>query len=282
MEAVVQTLSDQKLRTFLEDGPELKDILRDRFSYTNLSEFIKFSLVAKDTEESTNTPTSKLTRSQIDQSIDILYHSSLNIIQLVHIFKNNNFKYSQEQYACNSEALKEILILKDPHNHQTIQLLCELSNQGKLDELLQLTQKSIDLVKVLNWISKLMSMLNLNDQYLHLNQVINMVKTVDLRQMFSSDHQWNVSDSLQLRINSLVHHIDHNKNGFVISLERLTQQYTLDTLSSTITEIEFELRKFSNNPQIQQLAQDLKTITIGLKSLQYFKNQGTFLYTSLH
>ena len=269
MNTVVQTLSDLTLRQFLEDGVQLKDILRNS---TSLSVFIKDNLKGNQ----------KLSDQQIDNAINNLYHSSLNIIQLVNLFKNNKFKYTQDQYACNLDALKELLLFKqknslnyelneDSQNSQTIKLLCELSNQGHLDDLLQLTQKSIDLVKVLNWIRTLMLMLKLNEQHLHLNNVMQMLTTVEQHDLLASNHQWNASDQLQYRINTIVHHIDHNKNGFVISLERLTQKHTIDSLIATISEIELQLA--SEN---QQLAQSLKTITIGLKSLEYFKNQGLF------
>jgi len=265
-EAIVQTLSDSTLRQFIDDGVQLKDILRDQTALISLTDYIRESL----------NNSQKLNHQQIDRAIQNLYYSSLNIIQLVQTFKHNNFKYTQEQYACERRALKDLFILKEPESSDdriTMQLLCELSNQKKLNGLLQLTQKSIDLVKVLNWIRTLMRMLRLNEQHLHLNNVMLMLTTVEQRDMLSADHQWNVSVDLQRRINTLVHHIDHSKNGFVISLERLTQQTTLDSLIATIGEIELELLHTSQN---QQLAQALKVITIGLKSLEYFKNQGLF------
>lgn len=267
METIVQTLSDSALRQFIEEGVQLKDILRDQTALTSLRDHIRVSL--KDNQ--------KLNDQQVDQAINNLYYSSLNIIQLVQTFKNNNFKYTQKQYACDKDALKDLLLLKEPNSltnddeHLAVRLLCELSDRDKLDELLQLTQKSIDLVKVLNWIRTLMRMLKLNEQHLHLNNVMFMLTTVEQRDMLNAD-RWNVSDHLHKRINTLVRHIDHNKNGFVISLERLTQQPTLDSLTATIGEIESELLHTSEN----QLAQALKVIAIGLKSLEYFKSQGLF------
>lgn len=298
IETVVQTLSEPTLRKFIEDGVQLKDILCDQSALTSLTDYIRTGLQERP----------KLSQQQIDLAIQALYHSSLNIVQLVQTFKNNNFRYSPEQYACSKDALRDLLrpseseptrwgsdnllsLHNDSHNgphksHQnssqnssnnarlTVDLLCELSKAGKLDGLLQLTQKSIDLVKVLNWIRTLMRMLKLNEQHLHLSNVMLMLTTVEQRELLSPNHRWHhVSDHLQTRLSTLVQHIDHNKNGFVISLERLIQQATLDSLSSTIGQIEAELIQSGENPQ---LAQALKVITIGLKSLEFFKNQGLF------
>lgn len=267
------------MRKFIEDGVQLKDILRDHTALASLTDYIRTAL----------NETQKLNNQQIDQAIQALYHSSLNIVQLVQTFKNNNFRYSQEQYACNEAALRDLLRPSESerpalangshgdtvlHNDLTVRLLCELSNQSQLDGLLQLTQKSIDLVKVLNWIRTLMRMLKLNEQHLHLSNVMLMLTTVEQREMLSPTHRWpHVSDHLQTRLSTLVQHIDHSKNGFVISLERLTQPATLDSLSATIGQIESELIQSGENPQ---LAQALKVITTGLKSLEYFKNQGLF------
>jgi len=275
MDAIVQTLSDSTLRQFIEDGVQLKDILRDQTALSSLRAYAKESL---SNEKLSNNPNS-LNNEQVDQAINNLYYSSLNIMQLVHAFKNNNFKFTQEQYACEQEALHDLLVLKERNSltnddeNVTVRFLCELSRQGKLDGLLQLTQKSIDLVKVLNWIRTLMRMLKLNEQHLHLNNVMLMLTTVEQRDMLSANHQWNISDHLQRRVNTLVHHIDHSKNGFVISLERLTQQHTLDSLIATISDIESELQ---HNHHDNQLAQALKVITTGLRSMEYFKNKGLF------
>lgn len=317
IETVVQTLSEPTLRKFIEDGVQLKDILRDQTALTSLTDYIRGSL-----KES-----SKLSDQQVDRAIDALYHSSLNVVQLVQTFKSNNFRYSPEQYACSEDALSDLLrpsesdrelktgsneisnnvtgnvtgnttgnatdsntngqnetnkstngnatnSLDNRRNALTVKLLCELSAQGRLEGLLQLTQKSIDLVKVLNWMRTLMRMLKLNEQHLHLGNLMHMLTTVEQRDMLSPTHHWShVSDHLQTRLSTLVRHIDHSKNGFVISLERLTQQTTLDSLSATIGQIESELVQSGENPQ---LAQALKVITIGLKSLEYFKNQGLF------
>lgn len=313
IETVVQTLSEPTLRKFIEDGVQLKDILRDQTALTSLTDYIRDSL-----KES-----SKLSDQQVDRAIDALYHSSLNVVQLVQTFKSNNFRYSPEQYACSEDALSDLLrpsesdrelkignetgsnstdsnltdsnlignatgqnetnnstngnatnSLDNRRNALTVKLLCELSAQGRLEGLLQLTQKSIDLVKVLNWMRTLMRMLKLNEQHLHLGNLMHMLTTVEQRDMLSPTHHWShVSDHLQTRLSTLVRHIDHSKNGFVISLERLTQQTTLDSLSATIGQIESELVQSGENAQ---LAQALKVITIGLKSLEYFKNQGLF------
>ena len=305
----MQTLSEPTLRKFIEDGVQLKDILRDQTALSSLSDYIRTSLKERP----------KLSDQQVDRAIDALYHSSLNVVQLVQTFKSNNFRYSPEQYACSEDALSDLLrpsesdretgknetgrnetgknaidhnaidhnatdndlinknatnSLDNSRNALTVKLLCELSSQGRLDGLLQLTQKSIDLVKVLNWMRTLLRMLKLNEQHLHLSNVLLMLTTVEQRDMLSPTHHWSqVSDQLQTRLSTLVRHIDHNKNGFVISLERLTQQATLDSLAATIGQIESELVQSGEN---SQLAQALKVITIGLKSLEYFKNQGLF------
>jgi hypothetical protein len=164
---IVETLSHSQVKTTLESGLPLKDILRES-GEEKLKEFLLKTI----------------RNSKASDTINILVNSNLNIVELSLLSKKSSRPL--REVICDPNYLADFILIDNMVQlKQVSETLC-LLEKSELLSLLQLIQDELDFVRVLNRLSNIMQFVGLNDFLVHIQNIASMIDTIDRTNIFSS------------------------------------------------------------------------------------------------
>lgn len=256
---IIETLSQSEVKSKIENGLPLKEILRDS-GEKNLNELLN-----------------KILQNKSNKIIKILVKSNLNIVKLSLMSEKVSTPFKEA--ICDPKLLGEYLILNNSLDLQEISnSLCPL-DISELQSLLHLIQDELDFVKILSQLSNIMPHVGLNDLPEHIQNIQNMIKIIQKTNIFTSvnvllNSSWiNSVPFLTDIINELEYRLNYEKNASFFSLIQLAKADNLDAIIEKLIKI---IEKLQMEPNAEPALIIFQQIYNGLVSLKELDSKELF------
>ena len=256
---IIETLSQSEVKSKIENGLPLKEILRDS-GEKNLHELLN-----------------KILQNKSNKIIKILVKSNLNIVKLSLMSEKVSTPFKEA--ICDPKLLGEYLILNNSLDLQEISnSLCPL-DISELQSLLHLIQDELDFVKILSQLSNIMPHVGLNDLPEHIQNIQNMIKIIQKTNIFTSvnvllNSSWiNSVPFLTDIINELEYRLNYEKNASFFSLIQLAKADNLDAIIEKLIKI---IEKLQMEPNAEPALVIFQQIYNGLVSLKELDSKELF------
>ena len=256
---IIETLSQSEVKSKIENGLPLKEILRDS-GEKNLNELLN-----------------KILQNKSNKIIKILVKSNLNIVKLSLMSEKVSTPFKEA--ICDPKLLGEYLILNNSLDLQEISnSLCPL-DISELQSLLHLIQDELDFVKILSQLSNIMPHVGLNDLPEHIQNIQNMIKIIQKTNIFTSvnvllNSSWiNSVPFLTDIINELEYKLNYEKNASFFSLIQLAKADNLDAIIEKLIKI---IEKLQMEPNAEPALIIFQQIYNGLVSLKELDSKELF------
>jgi hypothetical protein len=288
LRALVTRLADDQVQSHLNRGLPLQHILRNE-QLEHVQRQFRQKL------------TGSLPSPVIELAFNRLHQSSLNVVHLLQSFRTDNFTNSNNaDYACSASVLQKLLIFapstayhgnatddrsaaESMHREHLRSLdavqraLCQLSESGNLQSLLELVQRGIRTDRVLQWITQLVTHLRLPKLQVRLEHVHELTDILE-RHAFSdwietlSAANLNVSSAHELR--HILTQFRQSGGGFALAVLRLSEERTLSTIEDLFARLQDS--SLSIGPSSRWLRDASLPIRRAVSAVRYFKQAGLF------
>ena len=256
---IIETLSQSEVKSKIENGLPLKEILRDS-GEKNLNQLLN-----------------KILQNKSNKIIKILVKSNLNIVKLSLMSEKVSTPFKEA--ICDPKLLGEYLILNNSLDLQEISnSLCPL-DISELQSLLHLIQDELDFVKILSQLSNIMPHVGLNYLPEHIQNIQNMIKIIKKTNIFTSinvllNSSWiNSVPFLTDIINELEYRLNYEKNASFFSLIQLAKADNLDAMIEKLIKI---IEKLQMEPNAEPALVIFQQIYNGLVSLKELDSKELF------
>lgn len=269
---IVNTLYHTEVRSFLENGWPIKDILSDS-GRDQIQLFLLKALSA--------------TKGQLlaSESVKTLVNSNINVVRLSQ-FSQKSSLLRLNEIVCNPSMLTNILTIESDQQLALLsESLCSLS-RSQMQSFFQLTQESLDFAKIIDKFSAVFKSVGLDEIREHFDNIGSMIKEIDRTQIFTSVNSllnattWtdNVPHLIQIstqfeNLYNVGYQLNSRRGGPIVTLINLTKNETFTMLIEEISDIIVKLTpKLKDEP----ILDTFNIILRGLESLKYISNRGLF------